>query len=795
MFSSTILAKLPTLDQEMRLFQRTVSLFALLLILLASQPSWAFDTRHVLGDSAEGLMQDYFKAGGWQSKQGQVGRQGIDGLFVKVENGVVRDVMMVESKYGKSRLGGNLICGGQQMSQSWLNCKLDDLIKQAQRRGNSPEQIRQYEQIKRHVGNNNYRGRLWNANVVNGKLSVDVQDVKSKGESVDLRRLSGGERYRIQSQGNTLIDLKTPQNSFQQRIADSYFTNLDNSLKTQGVPDADRARMMRDFRNDPSRITTGLRQYSLRTPPGSLPSTGRQQLANPSTSTVKSTPATKRASKGFIKSLGRNLKTGAAGATSLSLGGPVAIAAGFVGGVAVSMAADYLMDATVDTAYAAVAPDEQAVETEKTAGASSLSPDEVRRVVQKTARETQERISQVENRMVQEFAILGQDIQYRHEAQMAAIGLNLAEIVKNQEIALRVEGKVDALHADLHGLGMDILGGVQAMGLQLESMVQTLDSISARVDQILERLDASLKSAFDSGLEFLNLYDQTGERRHLGRSLGYFTEFINTFERIGTKTMEEDELLLLARYYRGAVHADYFTETGNTGYAQSAVAEFVTLSERSVNLDFLIMAYLTILDADTEDQAAGIIQSRAEESIRHQLEVGEMDMALAQALYLESLLGTDQARQFRKAVAEFVTSGRDQVGLLGLEDDDFRLLMAVLAEGGPMAPAEADTDAVRNILADRPSPMDFFQILNRYRHTELLKFAVRRLIHDGYYNDALYVLSEHPVQDDTFRIRAYLLLLNKLDISRYRQLRDLVLTDPTYSREAKDFVLKIDAQT
>lgn len=53
----------------------------------------------------------------------------------------------------------------------------------------------------------------------------------------------------------------------------------------------------------------------------------------------------------------------------------------------------------------------------------------------------------------------------------------------------------------------------------------------------------------------------------------------------------------------------------------------------------------------------------------------------------------------------------------------------------------------------------------------------------------------YPVQDDTFRVGAYLLLLIKLDIDRYQRLRELVLSDPTYAQEAKDFVRQIDAQT
>lgn len=747
----------------------------------------ALPTSHALGDAAEGLMQDYFQAGGWQSRQGQVGRQGIDGLFVKVENGVVKDVMVVESKYGKSRLGGNLVCGGQQMSQSWLNCKLDDLIRSAKKNGASAEQIHEYEQIKKHVAGNNYRGRLWNAKVENGRLSVDLRDVKGKGEAVDLGRLSGGSRYKIQSPQNTTIDLKNPKDAFQRRVAESYFTNLDKTLQRNGVPDGERTRMMREFRNDPSRITQGLQQYASRTPPRATAKTAGRQPVKTSFASMKHSPATKRVAKGFFKSLGRNLKTGVAGATSFSWGGPVAMAAGFVGGIAVGMAADYLMDTAVDTAFAAVAPDEQSAE------GPPMDIEGMRQTVEETARQTQERINQVEDRMVREFAILGEDIQYKHEAQMAAIGLNLAEIVKTQEISLRVEDKVDALHADLHSLGADILGNMQAFGLQLEGMAQSLDSISMRIDQILERLDASIKADLDNGVEAMDLYDQTGDEQHLQRALEYFTNFINTIEGIDNRSAEDDELLLLARFYKAATCADLYMHTTTGGYARKAVETFTELSEHSANLDFLVMAYLSILDADTENRAAAIIQARAEEAVVYLLATGSMDQARGQALYLESVLGTDQSRQFREAVTAFVDTGRDSDGGLGIEDDDYHLLMSLVHTTQPDPDVRPGMDAVRNLLAGRPTPVDYDLILGRYQNGDLVKFAVRQLIDGQYFHDALNLLNQYAPQDDTFRIRAYLLLLNKTsDKDRYRQLRDLVLTDPTYAPEAKDYVRIIE---
>lgn len=67
-----------------------VTLILLCVFLCFPASLWSLDARHVHGDATEGVMLDYFKNCGWQSKQGQVGRQDIDGLFVKKKNGVVK---------------------------------------------------------------------------------------------------------------------------------------------------------------------------------------------------------------------------------------------------------------------------------------------------------------------------------------------------------------------------------------------------------------------------------------------------------------------------------------------------------------------------------------------------------------------------------------------------------------------------------------------------------------------------------------------------------------------------------
>jgi hypothetical protein len=70
------------------------------------------------GNVAEDFMSKYFKGSGWKQLPGEVGSNGIDGLFVKTKNGVVSDVMFVESKF-KSK--GISIIKGTEMSLSAKN--------------------------------------------------------------------------------------------------------------------------------------------------------------------------------------------------------------------------------------------------------------------------------------------------------------------------------------------------------------------------------------------------------------------------------------------------------------------------------------------------------------------------------------------------------------------------------------------------------------------------------------------------------------------------------------------------
>jgi len=106
------------------------------------------------GNSSECLMHRFYTNSGWVRIEGEVGRNGIDGLYYKVENNTIKEVLVSESKWNKSRLGRS----GKnrhikQMSKEWILKALDELQKY--------KPLPQYKIIQRLVKSNQYRARLF----------------------------------------------------------------------------------------------------------------------------------------------------------------------------------------------------------------------------------------------------------------------------------------------------------------------------------------------------------------------------------------------------------------------------------------------------------------------------------------------------------------------------------------------------------------------------------------------------------------------------------------------------------
>ncbi|WP_066402724.1 hypothetical protein [Aliarcobacter cryaerophilus] len=174
----------------------------------------------VKGDISEGLMDYYFKKSGWSKIEGEVGINGIDGLYIKRDKeGNITDLMIVESKYGGSKLGDTL--DGKQMSKDWILKKLENLEKVY------PDS-NDYSQIKNLVQDNKYRARLWQISEIDGKLHISLKKIDSSGNESTITKLSGNENYKVNKIPE--IDLKNPNNEYEKTLAENYNNIVDKVI-------------------------------------------------------------------------------------------------------------------------------------------------------------------------------------------------------------------------------------------------------------------------------------------------------------------------------------------------------------------------------------------------------------------------------------------------------------------------------------------------------------------------------------------------------------------------------------
>lgn len=164
-----------------------------------------------VGDISEQVMIRHFESTGWTRIEGQVGRSGIDGLFVKRNaDGVVREVLAVESKYNTSALQPTN--HGQQMSREWVAKKLQNL------RERQPDEAT-YRNVEELVNGGYYRARLWTMRVDKGEIQIDLQRVRSASDKVDELIGDPGTRVSVPPE---VIRISAPRNSFEKTIADAY---------------------------------------------------------------------------------------------------------------------------------------------------------------------------------------------------------------------------------------------------------------------------------------------------------------------------------------------------------------------------------------------------------------------------------------------------------------------------------------------------------------------------------------------------------------------------------------------
>ena len=134
------------------------------------------------GASAECVMHYFYTSTGWTQIEGEVGRNGIDGLYYKKKKGIVKEVLVAESKWNKSKLGksgkNKLI---KQMSQEWVLNTLQRLQKY--------KPLPEYSSIVKLVQKGQYRARLFRMYPrKQNQIQIQIYKIKNKGiSSFDLR--------------------------------------------------------------------------------------------------------------------------------------------------------------------------------------------------------------------------------------------------------------------------------------------------------------------------------------------------------------------------------------------------------------------------------------------------------------------------------------------------------------------------------------------------------------------------------------------------------------------------------
>lgn len=168
---------------------------------------------HKVGELNERVMNAYYTSSGWRQLSGEVGRNGIDGLFVKYRSDrSIRDVLVSESKYNFSPLGNTQ--HGRQMSQQWTLKKIDNLY--------SSTGDPRYLEVRRFVEQGAHRNILWRLMPSadgSSAFIIQRQRVRDEAGMLAFDEIRGGHRMLVDRAANQNIDTAQPANAFQSTMA------------------------------------------------------------------------------------------------------------------------------------------------------------------------------------------------------------------------------------------------------------------------------------------------------------------------------------------------------------------------------------------------------------------------------------------------------------------------------------------------------------------------------------------------------------------------------------------------
>lgn len=202
------------------------------------------------GDVTEGVMSNYFKSSSWTQIEGEVGVNGIDGLFIKRDkNGNIKDLLFVESKYNNSQLGhinkNDPTKKARQMSKDALDKQLDNLIKKVKNdiksktgkeKAKLENLLKDYSTIKSKIEIDDYRARIFKLKPLgDNKFRITIDALDQNGfKNVVKQELDGKNKYKVH---NLEIDLgaKYEAGSYKDKIQKFIKKNIEEVKTSKNI--------------------------------------------------------------------------------------------------------------------------------------------------------------------------------------------------------------------------------------------------------------------------------------------------------------------------------------------------------------------------------------------------------------------------------------------------------------------------------------------------------------------------------------------------------------------------------
>ena len=160
------------------------------------------------GTSAECVMHQFYTQSKWTQIEGEIGRNGIDGLYYKIKNDQIKEVLVAESKWNTSQLGkSGKNKSIKQMSKEWVLKTMKKLIKK------NPD-MPSYATLTKFIQEDQYRARLFRLKPTSDNgIQITIYKIKNKGAKAFDE---------IQETQLKPIDINNPTNRFETRIRDAY---------------------------------------------------------------------------------------------------------------------------------------------------------------------------------------------------------------------------------------------------------------------------------------------------------------------------------------------------------------------------------------------------------------------------------------------------------------------------------------------------------------------------------------------------------------------------------------------